>query len=97
MNAEDLVVDDCGDGEVVEDLGEAAPDVEGTILADALIVEAVDLRDEAGLVVASQEGHSVFVAHLEGEQHQEGLDAVASSIHVVPQEDVVGRAGNPQF
>lgn len=46
MNTEDLVVDNGSDGEVVEDLCKGTPDVERTVLTDALIVEAVDLCDE---------------------------------------------------
>ena len=90
MDAKDLVVNYCRDGEVVEYLGEGAPDVERAVLADALIVEAVDLRDEAGLVVAPEEGDPVLVADLEGEQHEEGFDAVPAAVDVVPEEDVVG-------
>lgn len=90
VHAEDLIIDDCSDGEVVEDFGEGTPDVERAVFADALIVEAVDLRDESGLVVASEQGDPVLVAHLEGQQHEEGLDAVPSAIHIVAQEDVVG-------
>lgn len=90
MHAEDLIIDDCSDGEVVEDFGEGTPDVERAVFADALIVEAVDLRDESGLVVASEQGDPVLVAHLEGQQHEEGLDAVPPAIHIVAQEDVVG-------
>lgn len=90
MHAEDLVIDHCSDGEVVEDFGEGTPDVERAVFADALIVEAVDLSDESGLVVASEQGDPVLVAHLEGQQHEEGLDAVPSAIHIVAQEDVVG-------
>lgn len=40
-------------------------------------------------MVTPQEGNPVFIAHLQGQQHEEGLDAVPSAVHVVPQEDVV--------
>jgi hypothetical protein len=53
VDAKNLIIDYCCDGEIVEDIGEGPPDVEGAVLADALIVEAVDLGDESGLVVAS--------------------------------------------
>lgn len=47
-----LAVDDGGEAEVVEDLGAVAPDGDGAVLAQALVVEAVDLRDLTALVVA---------------------------------------------
>ena len=66
MNTEDLIVDDCGDGEVVENLSEGSPDIERAVLFDALVIEAVDLGDQPGLVVASEKSYSVSVAHFEG-------------------------------
>lgn len=41
-------------------------------------------------MVAPEEGHSVLVAYFEGDQEQEGLDAVVASVHVIAHEDVVG-------
>lgn len=40
-------------------------------------------------MVAPKEGYPVFIAHLQGKQHEEGLDTVPSAVHVIPQEDVV--------
>jgi hypothetical protein len=40
-------------------------------------------------VVTPQEGNPVFIAHLQRQQHEEGLDTVPSAVHVIPQEDVV--------
>jgi hypothetical protein len=51
------------------------------------------LGDESGLVVASEEGDSVFVSDFEGEEEEEGFDAVSASIDVIAQEDVVGVGG----
>lgn len=90
MHAEDLIIDHSSDGEIVEDLGEGTPDVERAVLADALIVETVDLRDESGFVVASEQGDPVFVPDLECQQHEECLNAVPSAIDIIAKEDVVG-------
>ena len=90
MNAEDLIVDDSCYGEEVEDLSKGSPDVERSILFDALVVESVDLGDESGLVVASEQSYSVSVPHLEGQQQEEGLNAVPAPINIITQKDVVG-------
>ena len=90
MDAEDLIVNDSRYGEKVEDLSKSSPDVERSILFDALVVESVNLGDESGLVVASEEGYSVSVPHLEGQQEEEGLNAVPASINIVAQKYVVG-------
>lgn len=47
VKTEDLVVDEGGEGEVVEEVGKVLPDVCVAVLAQALVVEAVDLSDLA--------------------------------------------------
>ncbi len=64
MHAEDAIVDDGGQGEVVEDISAVTPDVEGAVLPEALVVEAVDLRDLPALVVAPDESHQIGIPHL---------------------------------
>mmetsp|Transcript_48227 Transcript_48227/g.114762 ORF Transcript_48227/g.114762 Transcript_48227/m.114762 type:complete len:205 (+) Transcript_48227:163-777(+) len=70
VGAEDGVVDNRGEGEVVEEVGEALPYVRAAVLADALVVEAVDLGDLARLVVSAQDRDPVRVPELE--EHDEG-------------------------
>ena len=53
VHAEDLVVDDDGQGEEVEHVGEVVPDVGVAVFAVAFGVEAVGLRYASGLVVAA--------------------------------------------
>jgi len=48
VEAEDLVGDDGGHGKVVEGVGEVLPHVGVAVLAQALVVEAVDLRGAKG-------------------------------------------------
>jgi len=61
-----LAVDDGREAEVVEDLGAVAPHGDGAVLAQALVVEAVHLRDLPALVVAPDQGDAVGVANLGG-------------------------------
>lgn len=53
MQAEELTFDDGSQRQVVEQLGQALPDIGVAVLATALVIEAVNLRDLSGLVVAS--------------------------------------------
>jgi len=64
MEAEDGVVDDGSEGEVVEQLGEVHPDIGVSVLSEALIVEAVHLGDLADFMVTSEDSQAVLEAHL---------------------------------
>ena len=68
VEAEDLVLDERCDGEVVEEVGEHLPDVGAAVLAKTLVVEAVDLGDLAGLVVAPEYCDSAWVPDLHGDE-----------------------------
>mmetsp|Transcript_111600 Transcript_111600/g.326405 ORF Transcript_111600/g.326405 Transcript_111600/m.326405 type:complete len:216 (-) Transcript_111600:149-796(-) len=90
VDAEDALVDEGRQAEVVEDLGAVAPDVDAAVLTQALVVEAVDLRDLPALVVASDERDPVCIPHLECQQQEERLHAVESAVHEVAHEEVIG-------
>lgn len=83
MEAEDLVVDEGGEWEVVEEVGEVLPDVGVAVLAEALVVEAVNLGDLAGLVVSTEDGDALWVADLEGNEESDGLNGVVSTVDIV--------------
>ncbi len=83
MQAEDLVVDEGGEGEVVEEIGEVFPDVGVAVLAQALVVEAVHLRDLARFVVAPQDRDALRIADFERDEEGDGLDGVVASVDVV--------------
>ena len=51
--------------------------------AVALTIEAVDLCDLPALMVASQQGDTVGVLGLQGQQVGEGLQAVVASINEI--------------
>lgn len=85
VHAEDLVVDEGGNGEGVEAVGEELPetDVEAAL---ALVVETVDAVDGGTLMVASQEEEVLRIPDLVGEQEADGLEALLPAVHVVTQE-----------
>jgi len=64
MEAEDGVVDDGSEGEVVEQLSEVHPDIGVSVLSEALIVEAVHLGDLTDFMVTSEDSQAVLEAHL---------------------------------
>lgn len=64
MHAEDLVVDDGRETQVVEDLRAVPPHIHGPVLLQALVVEAVHLRDLSGLVVSADQSDPVGIANL---------------------------------
>ena len=74
VHAEDLVVDDDGEGEEVEHVGEVVPDVGVAVLAVAFGVEAVGLRHTAGLVVAADQVHARRVAQFEADEEGDRFD-----------------------
>lgn len=86
----DLSFDDSSHGEIVEQVGEELPNIGVSIFSAALVVEAVDLCDLSAFVVAPEDGESVWVSHLEGEEEGHTLHAVVPSVHVISHEQVVG-------
>ena len=83
MQAKDLVLDEGGEGQVVEEIGEVFPDVCVAVFTEAFVIEAVDLGDLAGLVVATEDGYSLGVANFEGDEQGDGLDGEVTTVDVV--------------
>ena len=91
VHAQHRVVNDSGEAEAVEDLDAGLPNGGGAVFFEALVVEAVHLRDLPGLVVAANQRHALRIAHLECEQQQEGFDRVVAAVDKVSHEDIVDR------
>mmetsp|Transcript_39432 Transcript_39432/g.127611 ORF Transcript_39432/g.127611 Transcript_39432/m.127611 type:complete len:314 (-) Transcript_39432:100-1041(-) len=94
VHAEDLVLDQRRERQVVEDLCAVPPDVDRAVLAQALVVKAVHLRDLPRLVVAPQQRDPVRPAGLEQQQQRHRLDRVVAAVDEIAHEDVARlRAG----
>mmetsp|Transcript_6523 Transcript_6523/g.14256 ORF Transcript_6523/g.14256 Transcript_6523/m.14256 type:complete len:206 (-) Transcript_6523:14-631(-) len=89
VQAEDLLLNERRQGQVVKEVGEVLPHVSAAVLAQALIVETVDLRDLTALVVASEDSNAVGKPHFEGHQQRDRLHGVVATVHVVAHEQVV--------
>lgn len=83
MDAEYIVVDDDGECEEVEHVGEVVPDVCVAVFARALGVEAVGLRDAPRLVVAADQVHAGWVAEFEADEEGDSFDAEHTAIYIV--------------
>ena len=63
MHGENLLIDDCSDGEAVEAIGKSLPQLD-VVSSFALIVEAVDSVDGGAFVVSSQNEEVLWVFDL---------------------------------
>lgn len=88
MDAEDAIVDDGGEREVIEDVSAVSPNIERAVLPQAFIVKSVDLGDLPALVVSPDQRDQVGIADFIGEEQQKGLDAVEAPVHEIAQEKV---------
>lgn len=89
MKTEDLVVDQGGQGEVVEKVGEVLPDIGIAVFAQAFVVEPVHLGNLTRLVVAAENGNPLWVSDLESNKESDSLDGKVSSVNVITHEKVV--------
>lgn len=66
MQAEDLSINKSCQRQVVKQVCEVLPNVGIAILAEAFIIETIDLCDLPGLMVATQDCYSLTESNLEG-------------------------------
>ena len=108
MEAEDLILDDGSQREIIEQFSENFPNVGISVLSEALIIETIPIQrnsilnlsdlhlsDLTGLVVASQNRDSMSVAYLKGNQQRHSLHRVVASVHVVSHKQVISVGGLP--
>jgi len=70
-----LAINESSKWQIVEEIGEILPDVGVAVLAQTLIVEAVDLCYLATLVIAAQNCDAVFEANLKQHHIDSGSTA----------------------
>lgn len=94
VHAKDLLIDEGGNREAVEAIGEELPKAH-TEAALALVIKAIDAVDGGALVVSPQQEEVVRELDLVGHQQADGLDALLATVHVVTEEEVVGARRQP--
>jgi hypothetical protein len=88
VHCEDLLVDDCCNGQAVEAVGECLPELD-IVSSLAFVVEAVDTVDGGAFVVAAQDEEIFGVLDLVCEEQADSLKGLFASVDVVPEEQVV--------
>jgi hypothetical protein len=83
VQTEDLVFYQSSEGEIVEEVGEVFPHVGVAVFAEALVIEAVDLRDLSGLVVSTEDGDTLGVTDLQADQEGHSLNGVVATVDIV--------------
>ena len=92
VHGEDLLIDDGGDGQTVEAVGERLPQLD-VVSPLALVVESVDAVDGRALVVATENEEVLGVLDLVCEEQADGLKGLLATVDVVAKEEVVGLGG----
>ena len=83
MDAENALIDDGGQGHVVKYFSAVLPRIRTAVLAEALVVEAVDLRHLSTLVIAAQQRDARRIASFVAQQQRQRLHTVMTTIHEV--------------
>mmetsp|Transcript_61100 Transcript_61100/g.169408 ORF Transcript_61100/g.169408 Transcript_61100/m.169408 type:complete len:231 (+) Transcript_61100:521-1213(+) len=89
VHADDLVLDDGGHRQIVEGISEELPHSWSAVRPHALVEEAVNLRDLAALVVATEQSDALLVADLVQEHQGHCLHRVIAAVHVIAKEKVI--------
>lgn len=64
VETEYLVINQGGEGQVVEEICEVFPDIRVAVFPQTLVVESVDLGDLTRFVVAAEDGDALWVTDL---------------------------------
>ena len=88
MNAEDLVVDDCGYWEAIEALNELLPQLQ-SISSFALVVEPINSVDGAAFVIASQKEEIFWILDFIRKHETNDFEVLLATIDIVTQKQVI--------
>lgn len=88
MHGEDLLVDNGGNRQAVEAVGEGLPELD-VVATLALIVESVDTVDRGTFVVTAENEEVFGVFDLVRKQQADGLERLLATVDIVTKEEVV--------
>lgn len=89
MQTEDLRLHQRSERKVVKEVSEDLPHIGIPVLAEALIIETVNLSDLSALMVTTENGDAIWVPDFQSNQECGRLHGVISSINIVAHEKVV--------
>lgn len=89
MHGENLFIDDGGDWQAVEAVGERLPQL-NVVAPLALVVETIDTVDGCALVVAAENEEVLWVLDFVGQEQADGLKGLLATVNIVTEEEVVG-------
>lgn len=83
MKAENLVLDQGGKREIVEEVGEVLPDVRISVFTKAFVVKSVDLCDLSRFVVSTKNCNTLRVTNFQSNKECDGFNRVVSTVNIV--------------
>lgn len=89
MHGEDLLIDDGGNRQAVEAIGECLPELD-VVPPFAFIIETIDSVDGCALVVPTEDEEIFGVLDLVCEEKADGFEGLLATVNVVSEEKVVG-------
>lgn len=89
MHAEDLLVDDGGNWEGVECLGEGFPHFD-VVSALALVIKPINPIDTSALMISPQQEEILRVFNLIRQHKADRFQTLLPAIYIVPKEQIVG-------
>jgi hypothetical protein len=92
VHSEDLLVNNGGNRQAVEAVGEGLPQLD-VVSSLALIVKAIDTVDGGTLVVTTQNEEVLGVLDLVCEEQADSLERLLTTVDVVTEEKIVGLWG----
>eukprot|EP01136_Pigoraptor_vietnamica_P039277 Opistho-1_new@9865 len=89
VEAEDLVLHKRREGEEVKEVRKILPHVRVAVLAEALVVKAVHLRNLSALVVAAKDRDALAEADLKRNEERHRLHRVVATVDIIAHEEIV--------
>lgn len=83
MKAENLVLNQSGEREIVEEVGEVLPNVRISVFTQAFVVKSVDLCDLSRFMVSTKNCDALRVTNFQSNKECDGLNRVVSTVNIV--------------
>jgi hypothetical protein len=91
MEAEYLVFDNCGERNIIKEIGKHCPRCLASILLHAFFVEAIYLRNSSGLMVSSGEVNTFGIPNLESNEQGYSFYRIVPPVNEVAHEQIVSK------